>query len=37
MLDEAGFAGVEAFSDWEGRTPPSASERLILRARRAVE
>lgn len=32
MLLEAGFAEVESFSDWEGETPPTPAERLILRS-----
>jgi ubiquinone/menaquinone biosynthesis C-methylase UbiE len=37
MLHEAGFAEVSCFSDWAGENPPSPEQRLILRARRAVE
>ena len=33
MLREAGFEHVDGFSDWEGKSPPTPSKRLILRAR----
>jgi len=33
MLHEAGFAEVNGFSSWDGETPPSPDQRLILRAR----
>jgi ubiquinone/menaquinone biosynthesis C-methylase UbiE len=37
MLEEAGLAEVECFSDWQGEKPPVPDARLIVRARRAVE
>lgn len=33
MLREAGFMEVESFGDWEGETPATPAERLILRSR----
>ncbi|MGH7540939.1 MAG: class I SAM-dependent methyltransferase [Gemmatimonadota bacterium] len=34
MLDEAGFAEIEGFSDWSGEGAPEPDKRLIVRARR---
>ena len=36
MLGDAGVAAIECFSDWEG-APPTPEQRLIVRARRAME
>jgi ubiquinone/menaquinone biosynthesis C-methylase UbiE len=37
MLGEAGFVGIECFSDWGGESPPTPDLRLIVRAGRGAD